>query len=94
MPLGRTRIAFLAMLALLPNLNDAQFWDLQGGPEDILREMAWVRHNDGKARAIATRGQQLAATYLNGQARTCYWWVPVCLCGYVSNHVFCVSMLC
>ena len=56
-----------------PGAGCLQFWSRDGGPEDILGEIAWARTHDKEAQAIATRGQQLAAKYLNGEARACYW---------------------
>ncbi|KXZ50186.1 hypothetical protein GPECTOR_17g823 [Gonium pectorale] len=55
-------------------LLNLEFWRPEGGPEDVLQELEWARRHDEEAKAIAMRGQQLAARYMNGQARTCYWY--------------------
>ncbi|GLC40227.1 hypothetical protein PLESTM_001017600 [Pleodorina starrii] len=54
--------------------NVMMFWDSNGGPEDILQELAWAKEHDDEAAAIAARGQQLAAKYLSSEARVCYWY--------------------
>ncbi len=50
-----------------------QFWRPGHGPEEVLEELAWAQDNDKEAQRIAVRGQELAAKYLTGTARTCYW---------------------
>lgn len=57
----------------MPTLPYIQFWRPGHGPEDVLEELAWARDNDEEAQRIAVRGQELAAKYLTGKARTCYW---------------------
>ncbi|GLI62738.1 hypothetical protein VaNZ11_005470 [Volvox africanus] len=53
-----------------------EFWrdEEVDGPEDVLRELDWAEANDEEAARVAAEGQRIAATYLTGNGRTCYWY--------------------
>ncbi|GIL69192.1 hypothetical protein Vretimale_12585 [Volvox reticuliferus] len=57
-------------------VNLVEFWKDEevDGPEDVLRELDWAAANDEAAARMAAEGQRIAATYLTGNGRTCYWY--------------------
>ncbi|EFJ42937.1 hypothetical protein VOLCADRAFT_107032 [Volvox carteri f. nagariensis] len=79
-------------------VNIIEFWrdrdgdgDGGGGPEDVFTELDWAAANDEAAAAIAAEGQRIAATYLTGNGRTCYWYSYFAMISYSEDAIVTVD---